>query len=82
MNFEAPKSRARLKQTYFPEICELLNDEETYIRIEAIESFLEVFCVCWGSNSSGIFVAYVAETECLLNGWPHLECTDYLKNKT
>jgi hypothetical protein len=38
MNFEALKSSARLKKTYIPEICELLNDEETYIRIEAMES--------------------------------------------
>ena len=38
LNFEALKNSTRLKQTYIPEICELLNDEETYIRIEAMES--------------------------------------------
>lgn len=27
----------RLKQTYIPEICELINDEETFIKIEAID---------------------------------------------
>jgi hypothetical protein len=37
-NFETLKASPRLKQTYIPEICELLNDEETYIRIEAMES--------------------------------------------
>jgi len=35
--FDALKGSSRLTQTYIPEICELLNDEETYIRIEAIE---------------------------------------------
>ena len=29
---------SRLKQTFLPDLCELLNDEETYIRIEAIEA--------------------------------------------
>jgi len=38
INFESLISSPRLKQTYIPEICELLNDEETQIRIEAMES--------------------------------------------
>lgn len=28
-----------MEQTYIPELCELLNDEETFIKIEAIEAF-------------------------------------------
>ena len=36
-NFENLIGSARLKQTFLPDMCELLNDEETYIRIEAIE---------------------------------------------
>lgn len=36
-NFEKLIGSARLKQTFLPDMCELLNDEETYIRIEAIE---------------------------------------------
>lgn len=27
-----------MDQTYIPELCELLNDEETFIKIEAIEA--------------------------------------------
>lgn len=38
MNFEKLVGTTRLKQTFIPEICELLNDEETYIRLEAIEA--------------------------------------------
>lgn len=38
MNHEKLLGSTRLKQTFIPEICELLNDEETYIRIEAIEA--------------------------------------------
>lgn len=37
INQEVLKTSTRLKQTYIPELCELLNDEETYIRIEAME---------------------------------------------
>lgn len=38
MNFVKLVGTTRLKQTFIPEICELLNDEETYIRLEAIEA--------------------------------------------
>jgi len=37
INHESLIGSARLKQTFLPDMCELLNDEETYIRIEAIE---------------------------------------------
>ena len=33
---------ARFEEVYLPEIYELLNDEESYVRIEAIEAILEV----------------------------------------
>jgi hypothetical protein len=36
-NFQTLIGSSRLKQTFLPDLCELLNDEETYIRIEAIE---------------------------------------------
>ena len=36
-NYEKLIGSNRLKQTFLPDMCELLNDEETYIRIEAIE---------------------------------------------
>jgi hypothetical protein len=32
----------RFKSTYLPEVIELLNDEEAYIRIEAIEILTEI----------------------------------------
>jgi len=32
----------RLEDFYLPEIYELLNDEESYVRIEAIEAILEI----------------------------------------
>ena len=32
----------RFDEMYLPEIYELLNDEESYIRMEAIEAILEV----------------------------------------
>ena len=32
----------RLEELYLPEIYELLNDEESYVRIEVIEAILEI----------------------------------------
>ena len=32
----------RLEEIYLPEIYELLNDEESYVRIEVIEAILEI----------------------------------------
>ena len=32
----------RLEDLYLPEIFELLNDEESYVRIEVIEAILEI----------------------------------------
>jgi len=32
----------RLEEVYLPEIYELLNDEESYVRIEVIEAILEI----------------------------------------
>ena len=32
----------RLEDLYLPEIYELLNDEESYVRIEVIEAILEI----------------------------------------
>ena len=32
----------RLEDFYLPEIYELLNDEESYVRIEVIEAILEI----------------------------------------
>lgn len=32
----------RLEELYLPEIFELLNDEESYVRIEVIEAMLEI----------------------------------------
>jgi hypothetical protein len=32
----------RLEEFYLPEIYELLNDEESYVRIEVIEAILEI----------------------------------------
>jgi len=37
MNYKSLLGTTRLVQTYIPEICELINDEETFIKIEAIE---------------------------------------------
>jgi hypothetical protein len=34
-NFETLKSTPRLAESYIPELCEMCNDEEIYIRIEA-----------------------------------------------
>jgi hypothetical protein len=36
-NYQKLIGTQRLEQTYIPEICELINDEETFIKIEAIE---------------------------------------------
>ena len=32
----------RLEEIYLPEIYDLLNDEESYVRIEVIEAILEI----------------------------------------
>lgn len=32
----------RLEEVYLPEIYELLNDEESYVRVEVIEAILEI----------------------------------------
>jgi hypothetical protein len=37
MNHKSLLGTSRLEQTYIPEICELINDDETFIKIEAIE---------------------------------------------
>ena len=37
-NHEQLVNTPRMQQTYIPEICELLNDEEIYIKIEAVEA--------------------------------------------
>jgi hypothetical protein len=41
-NHETLLGTTRLTQTYIPEICELINDEETFIKIEAIEGLLHI----------------------------------------
>lgn len=38
INHEELKKGARLKQTYIPEILELINDSDIFIKIEAIEA--------------------------------------------
>lgn len=41
-NHEKLIETKRFEEVYLPEIYELLNDEESYVRIEAIEAVLEV----------------------------------------
>ena len=41
-NHEKLIGTERFEEVYLPEIYELLNDEESYVRIEAIEAILEV----------------------------------------
>ena len=41
-NHEKLMGTERFEEVYLPEIYELLNDEESYVRIEAIEAILEV----------------------------------------
>lgn len=41
-NCEVLVNTDRLEETYLPEIYELLNDEESYVRIEVIEAILEI----------------------------------------
>jgi hypothetical protein len=37
-NHQALQGSTRLEETYIPEICEMCNDEEIFIRLEAVES--------------------------------------------
>ena len=39
LNHKALIGSSRMENTYIPELCELINDEETFIKIESLEAF-------------------------------------------
>ena len=38
-NYQTLVGTSRMENTYIPELCELINDEETFIKIESLEAF-------------------------------------------
>jgi len=61
-NHEKLIGTVRFEEVYLPEIYELLNDEESYVRIEAIEAIVEVLQVVEVSKIEEEFIPNFLKT--------------------